>query len=105
YPPSAPPPPTPTLFPYTTLFRSFQESDAQALKIEGASEETLTLTKRLTNGGIPVIGHLGLTPQTVNVLGGYRVQGKDEAASKKLDRKSTRLNSSHVKMSYAVFCL
>lgn len=72
----------------------FQESDAQALKIEGASEETLTLTKRLTNGGIPVIGHLGLTPQTVNVLGGYRVQGKDEAASKKLLEDAKQLEAS-----------
>ncbi len=62
----------------------FQQTDAQALKLEGASEEILTLTKRLADGGIPVVGHLGLTPQTVNVLGGYRVQGKDEAASKKL---------------------
>src|SRR5690625_3830549 len=52
----------------------FQQTNAQAVKLEGASEETLTLTKRLTDGGIPVVGHLGLTPQTVNVLGGYRVQ-------------------------------
>lgn len=62
----------------------FQDTNAQAIKIEGASEETLTLTKRLTEGGIPVVGHLGLTPQTVNVLGGYRVQAKDKATSQKL---------------------
>lgn len=64
--------------------RLFQETDAQALKIEGASEETFELVKRLTEGGIPVVGHLGLTPQTVNVLGGYRVQGNDKAKSKQL---------------------
>lgn len=65
----------------TTLF---QQSDAQAVKVEGASMETLALTKTVTNGGIPVVGHLGLTPQTVNVIGGYKVQGKDEATSKQL---------------------
>lgn len=62
----------------------FQESDAQAIKIEGASKETLELTRRLTEGGIPVVGHLGLTPQMVNVLGGYRVQAKQEDAIEKL---------------------
>ncbi|MEI3610766.1 3-methyl-2-oxobutanoate hydroxymethyltransferase [Pseudogracilibacillus sp. SO30301A] len=72
----------------------FQETDAQAIKIEGATEETLTLTKRLTDGGIPIIGHLGLTPQTVNVLGGFRVQGKDEADSKKILEDAKRFESS-----------
>lgn len=62
----------------------FQETDAQAIKVEGATGETLQLTRRLTDGGIPVVGHLGLTPQSVNVLGGYRVQGRDEETSQKL---------------------
>jgi len=62
----------------------FQETDAQALKLEGASDEVITLTKRLAAGGIPVIAHLGLTPQTVNVLGGYKVQANDEAEVKQL---------------------
>lgn len=62
----------------------FQKTDAQALKIEGASQEVLTLTKHLTDAGIPVIAHLGLTPQTVNVLGGYKVQGKDNETGAKL---------------------
>jgi len=62
----------------------FQETNAQALKIEGASEEVLTFITRLTDAGIPVISHLGLTPQTVNVLGGYKVQGKDKETSEKL---------------------
>lgn len=69
----------------------FQETDAQALKLEGASEETLTLIKRLTDGGIPIVGHLGLTPQTVNVLGGYRVQAKNEETSQKLLEDTKRL--------------
>lgn len=69
----------------------FQETDAQAIKLEGASEETLALIRQLTAGGIPVVGHLGLTPQTVNVLGGYRVQANDEEASQKLLEDTKRL--------------
>jgi 3-methyl-2-oxobutanoate hydroxymethyltransferase len=61
-----------------------QETDAQALKIEGASDENLQLIKRLTEAGIPVVAHLGLTPQSVNVLGGYKVQGKDKKDAQKL---------------------
>lgn len=61
-----------------------QETDAQAVKLEGANEETLHATKRLTDAGIPVVAHLGLTPQSVNVLGGYKVQGKDKEAGEKL---------------------
>ncbi|PAV29475.1 3-methyl-2-oxobutanoate hydroxymethyltransferase [Virgibacillus profundi] len=62
----------------------FQQTDAQALKVEGASDEILVLIKRLTEAGIPVIAHLGLTPQSVNVLGGYKVQGKDKKTAEKL---------------------
>ncbi|WP_284141312.1 MULTISPECIES: 3-methyl-2-oxobutanoate hydroxymethyltransferase [unclassified Virgibacillus] len=64
--------------------RIFQETEAQAVKVEGATERTITLTKQLTEAGIPVVAHLGLTPQTVNVLGGYKVQGKDLHAGEKL---------------------
>lgn len=71
----------------------FQASDAQALKIEGASKETLTLTRRLTEGGIPVIGHLGLTPQMVNVLGGYRVQAKQKEAIETLLHDAKQLEA------------
>ncbi len=62
----------------------FQHTDAQALKLEGASSGVLNLTRHLTNAGIPVVAHLGLTPQTVNVLGGYKVQGRDKDTAKKL---------------------
>lgn len=60
--------------------RIFQETNAQALKVEGHSEQVLQLTKRLTVAGIPVITHVGLTPQTFNVLGGYPVQGRGKDA-------------------------
>ncbi len=62
----------------------FQETNTQGLKVEGAADETLLLIKRLTEAGIPVVAHLGLTPQTVNVLGGFKVQGKDKEAAAKL---------------------
>ncbi len=62
----------------------FQKTDAHAVKIEGRTAHTLTLIERLTDGGIPVIGHLGLTPQHVHVLGGFRVQGRDEATRQKI---------------------
>lgn len=60
--------------------RLIQEGSAHAVKLEG-SGEVAEMTKRLTAAGVPVIAHLGLTPQTVGVLGGYKVQGKkaDEA--------------------------
>ena len=68
--------------------RIFQETNAQALKIEGASEENLQLIRLLANAGIPVVAHLGLTPQTFNVLGGYKVQGKDKKTADKLQKES-----------------
>lgn len=64
--------------------RIYQETNCQALKIEGASSEILHSIEKLSDGGIPVVGHLGLTPQSVNVLGGYRVQGKDKHSAEKL---------------------
>ncbi|KXY31838.1 3-methyl-2-oxobutanoate hydroxymethyltransferase [Bacillus mycoides] len=63
--------------------RIVQESGAHALKVEGAGEVTSTI-HYLTNAGIPVVAHLGLTPQSVGVLGGYKVQGKDAESAKKL---------------------
>lgn len=60
-----------------------QRGGADALKLEGAGMVLETI-QQLTAGGIPVVGHLGLTPQSVGVLGGYRVQGKDEKSAKKL---------------------
>ncbi|PEV90561.1 3-methyl-2-oxobutanoate hydroxymethyltransferase [Bacillus thuringiensis] len=63
--------------------RIVQESGAHALKVEGAGEVISTI-QYLTNAGIPVLAHLGLTPQSVGVLGGYKVQGKDAESAKKL---------------------
>ncbi|TCT25552.1 ketopantoate hydroxymethyltransferase [Melghiribacillus thermohalophilus] len=64
--------------------RIIQETNAQALKVEGADENVLEVIERLTKAGIPVVGHLGLTPQSVHVLGGYRVQGKTKEDAEQL---------------------
>jgi 3-methyl-2-oxobutanoate hydroxymethyltransferase len=60
-----------------------QDAGAHAVKIEGA-DHVLDKIRLLTSAGIPVCGHLGLTPQSVGVLGGYKVQGKTIEAAKKL---------------------
>ncbi len=63
--------------------RIFQQGGAKAVKIEGG-REVCAAVKALTNAGIPVVGHLGLTPQSVHQLGGFRVQGKNSGAAAKL---------------------
>lgn len=63
--------------------RILQEADANAVKLEGA-DGVLDHMSALTSAGIPVMAHLGLTPQSVGVLGGYKVQAKEAAAARKL---------------------
>ncbi len=63
--------------------RMLQEGGAQAVKLEGG-QEVAEVIRAIVTAGIPVIGHLGLTPQSVLTMGGYKVQGKDEAAARKL---------------------
>ncbi len=55
----------------------FIQSGAQAVKIEGASPYILQVVERLTQNGIPVMGHLGFTPQYINTIGGHYVSGRD----------------------------
>ncbi len=63
------------------------EGGAAAVKLEGG-EEVAEIITAITNAGIPVCGHLGLTPQSVNQLGGYRVQAKTEESAEKLIRNA-----------------
>lgn len=66
--------------------RVIQETGADALKMEGATPEVLNVVEVLTRNGIPVMGHVGLMPQTATAQGGLRVQGKDdEGARRTLD--------------------
>ncbi len=57
--------------------RLISEGGANAVKIEGATSATVMLAGELDDHGIPVVGHLGLTPQSVNKLGGFKARGKD----------------------------
>jgi 3-methyl-2-oxobutanoate hydroxymethyltransferase len=69
--------------------RLMQEGGAQAVKMEGA---TIAPTiRRLVDVGIPVMGHLGLTPQSINVIGGHKIQGKTREAAAKLLEDSLAL--------------
>lgn len=63
--------------------RLMQEGGAHALKLEGGAELASEI-RLLTQAGIPVVGHIGLTPQSVHQIGGYRVQGKNSAEAEKL---------------------
>ena len=60
-----------------------KEGRAQAVKLEGGREVAEHI-KAVTNASIPVVAHLGLTPQSLNAFGGFKVQGKTEAAARKL---------------------
>ena len=71
--------------------RLITEGGAAAVKLEGASEHDLTVISRLTEMGIPVVGHVGLTPQSVNVFGGFKTQGKDEASAKRIMSEAIKL--------------
>jgi 3-methyl-2-oxobutanoate hydroxymethyltransferase len=63
--------------------RILKESGAQSVKLEGGAHVAPTI-ERLVSAGIPVMGHLGLTPQAVHAMGGFRVQGKDPQAAQKI---------------------
>lgn len=63
--------------------RLMKEGRANAIKLEGGVEVAPQI-EAITKAGIPVMGHIGLTPQSINAFGGYKVQGKDEEAARKL---------------------
>ena len=67
-----------------------KESDAAAVKLEGGEPEVVAVVDRLVRMGIPVMGHLGLTPQSVHRLG-YRRQGNDPRSQDKLHRQAKAL--------------
>ena len=72
--------------------RFMKEAGCDAIKLEGG-DEVLDTTKAIVNAGIPVLGHLGLTPQTISKLGGYKVQGKDAEAANKILQQALKLES------------
>lgn len=71
------------------------KAGANAVKIEGAGD-SLKMISHVVNSGIPVMGHIGLTPQSINQLGGFKVQGKQNGSSEKLIRDAIELEKAGV---------
>jgi 3-methyl-2-oxobutanoate hydroxymethyltransferase len=63
--------------------RFMKEAGADSVKLEGGLEVAPTV-KALVDAGVPVLGHIGLTPQTASALGGYKLQGRDEAGARRI---------------------
>jgi len=72
--------------------RIMKEGGADGVKLEGGSA-VVEIVRALVAGGIPVMGHIGLTPQTVSQLGGFKVQGKDAEAAQKLIEDAKQLEA------------
>ncbi|MHB8124792.1 MAG: 3-methyl-2-oxobutanoate hydroxymethyltransferase [Desulfitobacteriaceae bacterium] len=72
--------------------RLIKEGGADAVKLEGGEDFT-EIVRTLSRAGIPVIGHIGLTPQTATQLGGYKVQGRDIASARKLIEDANALQA------------
>ena len=70
--------------------RLIAEGGAQAVKLEGGHAVAETVT-RIVNAGIPVMGHIGLTPQSIHQLGGFRAQGKDAESARRLVEEAKAL--------------
>ncbi len=74
----------------------FQKTGAEGLKLEGAFPHVLEIISRLTNSGVPVMGHIGLIPQSVHGLGGLYQHGKDEVSRERLVREAKSLEQAGV---------
>lgn len=68
----------------------FMKAGSDAVKIEGANGH-IEYIKHIVDSGVPVMGHLGLTPQSVHQLGGYKVQAKDDAAAERIKTYAKQL--------------
>src|SRR5690606_40741421 len=93
-------PPRPPLFPYTTLFRSDEVEERLVHHDEVQVDQQVQQPDDLAARDVAAVGVVRVADD-----GDARAAGADEVHERVQDRKSTRLNSSHVKISYAVFCL
>lgn len=75
---------------FITACERLMKAGAHAVKLEGASGN-LEIIRHAVESGIPVMGHLGLTPQFYHILGGFKVQGKDESSQDKISKQSIEL--------------
>lgn len=80
---------------YRSARRFIQEGGADAVKLEGGGPIVKTIAK-LIRSGIPVMGHLGMTPQTATLLGGYKVQGREPGQAKKILEDAQRLEEAGI---------
>lgn len=76
--------------------RVIQETGAQAVKLEGGSRTIAESVRRIVDMGVPIMGHLGFTPQSVNAMGGARVQGREDADASRLVDDAKRLEEAGV---------
>ncbi len=73
--------------------RAMKESEVNALKLEGGGPAIAETVRRMTSAGVPVMGHLGLTPQSVHQLGGYRVQGRAPSDAERMEADALELEA------------
>lgn len=71
--------------------KRLMQAGAHAIKLEGADTDALQTIQHLVQAGVPVMGHIGLTPQSVHQLGGYKVQGKRESDAARLIEEAQAL--------------
>lgn len=71
--------------------RIMKETNAHAVKVEGGDASIAETVRAMTGAGIPVMGHIGFTPQSVNTLGGYRVQGRAPEDQERLIEEARRV--------------
>jgi 3-methyl-2-oxobutanoate hydroxymethyltransferase len=76
--------------------RAMKEAGVEAVKLEGGNQRTCETIHALVEAGIPVMGHIGLTPQSVHALGGYRVQGRSDAEADRIRAEAAALEEAGV---------
>ncbi len=76
---------------FTNAGRIMKEAGCEAVKLEGANPIILDAIQRMTDAGIPVMGHLGLTPQSINKFGSYRARGKDQKEADRIYEDALKL--------------
>jgi 3-methyl-2-oxobutanoate hydroxymethyltransferase len=74
-----------------TAFRFVKEAGCDAVKLEGGGPTSVARARAIASAGIPVMGHVGLTPQTATALGGYRAQGRNAEAATRVAREAEAL--------------
>jgi 3-methyl-2-oxobutanoate hydroxymethyltransferase len=75
----------------TTAMRFVKEGGCDAIKLEGGNAMSVGRARAIVDAGIPVMGHVGLTPQTSTALGGYRAQGRTGAAAARIEAQALAL--------------